>query len=73
MLHPWRVFELKSYELISWEDHLAVYLADRARWKDLLNTSGQQQSGQINGKAYSIESLTERLVAHEHHHLYTPR
>jgi hypothetical protein len=73
MLHPWRVFEQKSYELLSWEDHLNVYLADRARWKDLLKSADRQKKGKINGKEFSIESLTERLVSHEHHHLFTPR
>jgi hypothetical protein len=73
MLHPWRVFEQKSYELISWEDHLAAYLADRARWKDLLKSADGRKSGKINDKEHSIESLTQRLVAHEHLHLFTPR
>jgi hypothetical protein len=73
MLHPWRVFEQKSYELISWEDHLAVYLADRARWKQLLKSADRHKGGQINDREHSIESLTRRLVAHEHHHLFTPR
>jgi hypothetical protein len=73
VLHPWRVFEQKSYELIPWEDHLAVYLADRARWKHLLKTADRHKSGKINDKEHSIESLTKRLVGHEHHHLFTPR
>lgn len=73
MLHPWRVFEQKSYELIPWEEHLAVYLADRARWKQLLNSTDVHKSGKINDKPHSIESLTRRLVAHEYHHLFTPR
>ena len=73
MLHPWRVFEQKSYELIAWEDHLAVYLADRARWKQLLKTADRHKSGKINAKEHSIESLTRHLVGHEHHHLFTPR
>ena len=73
MLHPWRAFEQKSYELISWEDHLAVFLADRARWKALLLTVDRKKMGKINDKEHSIESLTQRLVSHEHHHLFTPR
>ena len=73
MLHPWRVFEQKSYELIPWEEHLAVYLADRVRWKQLLESADRHRSGKINDKEHSIESLTRRLVAHEHHHLFTPR
>lgn len=73
MLHPWRLFEQKSYELISWEEHKACYLADRVRWKELLKSADRQKSGKINGKEHSIESLTRRLVAHEHHHLFTPR
>ena len=73
MLHPWRVFEQKSYELISWEDHLATFLADRGRWKALLTNTDRHKMGKINGKEHSIESLTQRLVAHEHHHLFTPR
>src|SRR4051794_16264917 len=36
LLHPWRLFEQQSYELIPWEQHLTVFLADRARWKQLL-------------------------------------
>ena len=73
MLHPWRVFEQKSYELISWEDHLAAYLTDRARWKQFLKSADRQKTGKINDKEHSIESLTRRLIAHEHHHLFTPR
>ena len=73
MLHPWRVFEQESYALLPWEDHFAVYLADRARWKQLLKTADRYKSGKINDKEHSIESLTKRLVAHEHHHLFTPR
>jgi hypothetical protein len=59
MLHPWRLFEQKSYELLSWEDHLAVYLADRARWKHLLKSADRHKSGKINDKEHSIESLTK--------------
>jgi DinB superfamily len=73
LLHPWRLFEQKSYELISWEIHLAAYLADRARWKELLISADRQKTGKINGTEHSIESLTLRLVGHEHHHLFTPR
>jgi len=73
MLHPWRVFEQNSYEQVSWEDHLAAYRADRIRWKELLRSSDRQRSGKINDKEHSIESLTHRLVSHEHHHLFTPR
>ena len=73
MLHPWRLFEQNSYELIPWEDHLAVYLAGRARWKQLLESVDRQKSGKINNKEVSIEGLTRRLVDHEHLHLFTPR
>lgn len=73
LLHPWRVFEQKSYELIPWEEHLSVYRADRIRWKELLKSADRQRTGKINGKERSIESLTSVLVAHEHHHLFTPR
>jgi hypothetical protein len=73
MLHPWRLFEQQSYELVSWEDHRAAFIVDRARWKDLLKSSDRHKSGKINDKEHSIESLTSRLVAHEHHQLYTPR
>jgi len=59
--------------IIAWEDHLAVYLADRARWKQLLKTADRHKSGKINAKEHSIESLTRHLVGHEHHHLFTPR
>ena len=73
MLHPWRVFEQKSYALIPWADHLDAYMTDRDRWKDLLKSADRHKTGKINGKEHSIESLTKRLVAHEHHHLFTPR
>jgi len=73
MLHPWRLFEQKSYERVPWEDHLAVYLADRARWKDLLKSADRHRSGKINDKERSIARLTQILVSHEHHHLFTPR
>jgi hypothetical protein len=73
LLHPWRLFAQNSYELIAWEDHLAAYRADRARWRELLKTADRQKTGKINGQEHSIESLTRRLVAHEHHHLFTPR
>lgn len=73
MLHPWRSFEQKHYELVSWEDHLATYLKDRARWKELLQTTDRTRKGKLNGKEFSIEDLTSRLVSHEHHHLFTPR
>lgn len=73
MFYPWRLFEQKSYELISWEDHLAAFLADRVRWKDLLKSTDRQKTGKVNDRAHSIESLTQGLVAHEHHHLFTLR
>jgi hypothetical protein len=73
MLHPWRLFEQKSYELVAWEDHLAAYLADRSRWKQLLKSMDRYKAGKINDKVHSAESLTAHLVAHEHHHLFTPR
>jgi len=73
MLHPWRVFDTESYEAIRWEDHLAKFLADRARWKQLLEDADRDKSGKINNNVHSIESLTRRLVAHEHYHLFTPR
>lgn len=73
MLHPWRLFEQNSYELVSWDNHLAAFLADRARWKELLQSADRQKTGKINDKEFSIESLTHRLVGHEHHHMFTPR
>ena len=73
MLHPWRLFAQESYELIAWEEHLAVFLADRARWKQLLQSADRHKSGKINGKEHSIEGLTRRLVDHEHLHLFNPR
>jgi hypothetical protein len=73
MLHPWRLFDQKSYERIAWEDHLAAYVADRLRWKELLQSADRSKTGKINGKERSIESLTHGLVVHEHHHLFTPR
>lgn len=73
LLHPWRLFEQKSYGLLPWHDHFAAYLADRAHWKRLLKSADRHKMGKINGQEHSIESLTARLVAHEHHHLFTPR
>jgi hypothetical protein len=73
LFHPWRLFEQNSYELIAWETHLAAYLADRSCWKELLTSADRQKTGKINGKEQSIESLTLRLVGHEHQHLFTPR
>ena len=73
LLHPWRLFEQKSYERIPWGEHLAAFLADRMRWKELLKSADRQRTGRINGQEHSIESLTRRLVAHERHHLFTPR
>ena len=73
LLHPWRLFDRDSYELVSWDDHLAAFRADRVRWKALLSATDRQKTGKINDKEHSIEGLTERLVAHEHHHLFTPR
>lgn len=73
ILHPWRAFEQRSYELVPWEDHLATFLADRLAWKNVLKSADRQKTGWINGKEHSIESLTDRLVSHEHHHLFTPR
>lgn len=70
LLHPWRLFERDSYELIPWEQHLAVYLADRARWRELLASTDRTRAGKLNGRECSIASLTEKLVAHEHHHLF---
>jgi hypothetical protein len=57
----------------AWEEHLAAFLADRARWKQLLQSADRHKSGRINDREFSLESLTRRLVAHEHHHLFTPR
>lgn len=71
LLHPWRLFEQKSYEQVAWDEHLRAFLADRARWRTLLETADRQKSGKLNDKEQSIESLTQRLVAHEHHHLFT--
>ena len=73
LLHPWRLFEQKSYELVPWEDHLAAFKADRLRWKEMLKTADRHKTGKINEKEHSIEGLTDRLVSHEHHHLFTPR
>ncbi|MBC8065679.1 MAG: DinB family protein [Chlorobia bacterium] len=73
LLHPWRLFERKSYELVPWEEHLAAFKAERLRWKDLLKSADRTKAGKINEKEHSIESLTDRLVGHEHHHLFTPR
>jgi hypothetical protein len=73
MLHPWRVFDQMSYERILWEDHLAKFLSDRARWKQLLEGADRNKSGKLNNSVHSIESLTRRLVAHEHYHLFKPR
>jgi len=50
-----------------------VYLTDRARWKDLLIAADRHRSGKINDKERSIASLTQILVSHEHHYLFTRR
>lgn len=73
MLHPWRLFEQKSYELVPWEDHLAVFRADRIRLKEFLKTADRSRGGKINSNEHTIEGLVSRIVAHEHHHLFTPR
>ncbi len=73
MLHPWRLFEQNSYESLPWAEHLSAFVADRARWKELLTSADRQRMGKLNDKVHSIESLTSRLVAHEHYHLFEPR
>lgn len=73
LLHPWRLFEKNSYELVPWEDHLAAFRADRLRWKELLATADRSTSGKMNEKPFTIEDLTSRLVAHEHYHIHSPR
>jgi len=69
LLHPWRLFDQKTYRMVSWEDHLSAYRADRVRWKALLSSSDRKVAGEINGQRHSIESLTRRLVLHERQHL----
>jgi hypothetical protein len=73
LLHPWRLFEQNDYALLPWDEHLAAFNADRVRWKALLETADRQKAGKMNDRPHSIESLTRGLVAHEHHHLFTPR
>lgn len=73
LLHPWRLFEQRSYEAVSWEEHMTAYKADRQRWKEFLESADRQTSGKYNGKDASIETMTCRLIDHEHHHLFTPR
>jgi hypothetical protein len=73
ILHPWRLFEQKSYEILPWQEHLAAFVADRVRWKELLAIADRQRAGKMNDKEQSIETLTSRLVAHEHYHLFEPR
>ena len=73
MLHPWRVFEQRGYDSIPWDDHMRSYRADRKRLRDFLKTADRQRGGKINTNEHTIESLVSRIVAHEHHHLFTPR
>lgn len=70
MPRPWRLFELRDYAALPWDEHHSAFLADRARWRSLLVSADRRCGGKINGGEFTIESLTERLVAHEHHHLY---
>jgi len=73
LLHPWRLFDLKTYGSVSWEEHLAAFKAGRARWKELLTSTDRTAAGKINGKDHSLESLTRRLVMHEQQHLINPK
>lgn len=70
LLHPWRIFEQRSYHLEPWDDHLRTFLSDRAKWKGLLEETERSRMGKVNGTAHSIESLTRRLVLHEAQHLF---
>lgn len=72
LLHPWRLFDKKAYGTVPWEDHLAAYQADRARWKVLLHSTDRKTAGEINGQKHSVESLARRLVLHERQHLFGP-
>jgi hypothetical protein len=71
--HPWRLFDQRSYESVAWNDHLSAFQTDRARWKDLLRSADRTKGGKLNGKPSTIESLTAKLIAHEHQHLFDPR
>lgn len=73
MLHPWRVFEQRGYESISWDSHLATFHADRTRLKEFLKAADRERGGKINANEHTIEGLVSRIVSHEHHHLFTPR
>ena len=74
LLHPWRHFEKNSYELVTWEEHLAKFKGDRLNWKRMLETTDRTLSGRHNHyEERSIETYTNYLLSHEHHHLYTPR
>jgi hypothetical protein len=73
MLHPWRLFDQKGYENMSWSEHLTDYKADRLRLRELLKTADVERGGKINAVDHTIKGLVRRIVLHEHHHLFTPR
>jgi hypothetical protein len=69
--HPWRLFTDRSYELVPWKEHHAVFLRDRAEWLAFVQRPGldRERGGKLSGKVRTIESFTQILLGHENHHL----
>ena len=62
MLHPWRVFEQKSYETVPWDDHLAAFRNGRKQLKAFLKTADRTKGGKINANEHTIERDRKSVV-----------
>ncbi|MCE9557851.1 MAG: hypothetical protein K8R88_02760 [Armatimonadetes bacterium] len=71
--HPWRIFDDENYEIVSWENHMEKFIADRVKWLALRDIVGRDRGGKWNSKLDTISGLTRRLVDHESHHIGTLR
>lgn len=69
--HPWRLFTDRNYELVSWDEHLNRFLADRETWLELVRRPDldRNRGGKLSRKPRTIASLTEVLISHERHHI----
>lgn len=73
LLHPWRLFNQKSYATVPWEEHLAAFVADRKTLLAFLSSADRSRGGKLNANDRTIEMLVDILAGHERYHLFEPR
>lgn len=67
--HPLRLQTSLGLVGLPWEELLRQYVANAKQWDEDLSQIPTDATIKINQKPFTAKTLTEKLLAHERHHL----